>query len=70
MTLVSGLPLALRLFRGTIAGGRGVQARRGHHFVIERNAPGWLHTDGEVHEAGTRLEFSVRPASLRILVPA
>ncbi len=70
VTLFSGLPLALRLFRGTIAGGRGVQARRGHHFVIERNAPGWLHTDGEVHEAGTRLEFSVRPSSLRILVPA
>ena len=70
VSLGNGVPLALRLFRGTIAGGRGVQSRRSHHFAIERAAPGWLHTDGELHEAGTRLEFSVKPASLRILAPA
>jgi diacylglycerol kinase family enzyme len=66
----NGLPLAWRLFRGTIAGGRGVHSRCSHQFVIERAGPGWLHTDGEVHEAGTRVEFSVKPASLRILAPA
>ena len=70
VTLLNALPLTVRLFRGTIGGGRGVNARRGDRFMIERATPGWLHTDGEVHDAGTRLEFSVRPASLRILVPA
>ena len=39
-------------------------------FVIEMPAPGLLHTDGEVHTAGTRIEFAVRPASLRVLTPA
>ncbi|MEO6245686.1 MAG: diacylglycerol kinase family lipid kinase, partial [Opitutaceae bacterium] len=70
VTLLSGLPLALRLFHGTIGRGRGVNARRSDHFVIEREKPGWLHTDGEIHAAGTRVEFSVKPASLRILAPA
>ena len=32
-------------------------------FVIERAKPGWIHTDGE-------LEISLRPRSLRIMVPA
>jgi diacylglycerol kinase family enzyme len=64
------LPLAGHLFHGTIGRVRGVSIRRSDRFVVRRNAPGLLHTDGELHEAGTRIEFSIRPASLRIMVPA
>jgi hypothetical protein len=32
--------------------------------------PGVLHTDGEEHAAGTRIEFTLQPASLRVMVPA
>jgi diacylglycerol kinase family enzyme len=39
-------------------------------FVVERPAPGLIHTDGETHSAGPRVEFTVRPGSLRVLAPA
>jgi diacylglycerol kinase (ATP) len=67
---LTALPLLLRLFTGRLATARGVTMRRAARFVIETSAPGYLHTDGEVHEAGPRVEFTVRPASLRILAPA
>lgn len=63
------LPLGLRLFLGFLPGGRGVHLRQAGHFVVERPRPGLLHTDGELHDAGTRLEFAVRPASLRVMCP-
>ena len=66
----NALPLAMHLFHGTIGRVRGVHLRRGARFVVEREAPGPLHTDGELHECGTRIEFTVRPSSLRIRVPA
>lgn len=65
----NALPLATHLFRGTLGRARDVQIRRGAHFVVERDQPGLLHTDGEIHEAGRRIEFTVRPASLRIMIP-
>lgn len=63
------LPLTLRLFSGTIDRASGVVHRRGTRFVVERPAPGPLHTDGEIHEAGRTVEFAIRPASLRIMCP-
>jgi diacylglycerol kinase (ATP) len=66
----NALPLAANLFRGAIDRTRGVAIRRGDRFVVERASPGLLHTDGELREAGTRIEFAVRPANLRIMVPA
>jgi YegS/Rv2252/BmrU family lipid kinase len=66
----NALPLVVNLFHGTIGRVRGVSIRRCDRFVVEREAPGPLHTDGEVHECGTRIVFTVRPASLRIRVPA
>lgn len=67
---LSAAPLGVRLFRGNIAGARGVVCRRGARFVVERTASGWLHTDGELHEAGRLIEFQVRPATLRVLCAA
>lgn len=70
VTLWNGAPLAARLFRGTIGRAEGVVALRAARFTVDRAAPGLLHTDGETHHAGARVEFTIRPASLRILAPA
>jgi diacylglycerol kinase (ATP) len=43
---------------------------RGAEFVIERAKPGWIHTDGEPRATTARLEISLKPHSLRIMVPA
>jgi diacylglycerol kinase family enzyme len=67
---LQALPLLVRLFNGSIGGARGVRRIRSARFVVERPAPGLIHTDGETHAAGRRIEFSVRPGSLRVLAPA
>ncbi len=41
----------------------------GDQFIIERAKPGWIHTDGDPRATGARLEISLRPKSLRIMVP-
>jgi YegS/Rv2252/BmrU family lipid kinase len=69
-TVWNALPLVLALFRGTLAKRRGVVMTTGARFIVERPWPGPLHTDGEVHPAGTRIVFEVRPASLRVMAPA
>jgi len=70
LTAWNAVPLATRLFSGSIDSARNMICRRTTHVVVERAEPGLLHTDGEVHQAGTRVEFSIRPASLRVLTPA
>ncbi len=39
-------------------------------FTIERTKPGWIHTDGEPRATTSRLEITLKPHSLRIMVPA
>jgi len=68
--LFNALPLAVRLFTKTIDGSPSVQHLRGDHFVIEREAPGLLHTDGETHTTCANVEIGVRPRSLKVMVPA
>lgn len=67
--LLNALPLLVRLFAGSVDRVRGIVLRQAPRFVVERAAPGPLHTDGEVHEAGRTVEFVVRPASLRVIAP-
>lgn len=69
VTLWNAVPLLAQLFRGTLTDGRDALLRRAPRFVVERPAPGLLHTDGEIHSAGTAIEFVARPASLRIMCP-
>jgi hypothetical protein len=38
--------------------------------MIERTAPGRLHTDGETHETTAHVEVCVLPRSLKIMGPA
>jgi diacylglycerol kinase family enzyme len=68
--LLNMIPLGLRLFNGTVDRHRGVLLRRAERFRVERASAGPLHTDGEIHEAGRVVEFSIRPASLRVMAPA
>lgn len=65
----TAVPRLVRLFTGTLAGAKPVLQFSGTRFVVERDAPGLLHTDGETHDAPARVEFTVRPASLKILCP-
>jgi diacylglycerol kinase (ATP) len=69
VTIWNAAPLISRLFRGTLAAATGVTLAQSKRFIIQRPTPGPLHTDGELHEAGTRIEFTVRPKSLRIMMP-
>ena len=67
--LLNAVPLLWRLFMGSLDRRADVLQLTGTKFIVERRAPGPLHTDGENHEAGTRVEFSIRPGCLRVLVP-
>jgi diacylglycerol kinase family enzyme len=64
------LALVPQLFLGTLDRSPGVLRLTGPRFTIERSGPGPIHTDGETHEAGARVEVAVRPRSLRLVVPA
>ena len=48
---------------------RAVTRLHGAEFVIERGKPGWIHTDGEPRATTASLEISLKPQSLRIMVP-
>ena len=61
---------ALRAFFTHAMRARGVQRWQAERFVVERSSSGLIHTDGETHAAGARVEFTVRPLSLRVLAPA
>jgi len=65
----NALPVALRLFTRTIAGSPHIHRFTSSSFVIERPAPGLIHTDGETHETDANINITVRPRSLRILAP-
>ncbi len=68
--LLGAVALAARLFSGGFDLSKNVVRLGGKRFVIQRNAPGIFHTDGETHEGPARLEVVVRPANLRVSVPA
>ena len=69
-TLCNALPLAWRLFTGTLDRHPQVRRLRGPNFTIERAQPGLFHTDGESGPPVMRIEVAVRPSALRVLVPA
>ena len=61
--------LAPRLFLGNLDRSPLVTRLVGARFTIDRVAPGLIHTDGETHETGARVEVVVQPRSLRIVIP-
>jgi diacylglycerol kinase (ATP) len=68
-TLFNVAPLVVRLFLKKIDGSPSVTRLRSARFVIERPAAGLIHTDGETHQTDATLEITVRPRSLRIMLP-
>ena len=70
VSLLGFAALAYRLRRGSAAKSPYLKLLCSDHFTIEREQAGSLHTDGEVHQTTARVEVTVQPASLRILVPA
>ncbi len=69
VSLLNAAPLLLRLFNGTLDRRADVLQLRGACFTVELPAPGPMHTDGESHDAGARVEFTVRPRCLHVLGP-
>ncbi|WP_438482132.1 diacylglycerol/lipid kinase family protein [Oleiharenicola lentus] len=67
--LLSAPPLLWHLFRGSLGRVKSVLRLRGKTFMIEREKPGWVHTDGEPRAETQRLEISIKPQSLRMMVP-
>lgn len=67
---LGGLLLVARLFLGNFDRSPRVRRLQGARFVVQRSAPGLLHTDGESHVTDATVEIVVRPLSLRLLVPA
>jgi YegS/Rv2252/BmrU family lipid kinase len=59
----------MRLFRGTLAGARGVSMQRGKKIVIRRRGAGAAHLDGETFSLPAELTIEVAPRSLRVLLP-
>jgi YegS/Rv2252/BmrU family lipid kinase len=70
LTPFNVLPLAERLFTKRVDGSPSVTRLRAAAFSIERDTPGFIHTDGEVRPCGAQIEVKVLPASLHIAVPA
>jgi diacylglycerol kinase (ATP) len=68
--VVRALPMLVRLFTGSVGRAAGVVRLQAERFVVERASPGMIHTDGETHRAGARVEFTIRPRSLRVLARA
>ncbi len=62
--------LAARLFLGRFNHGQGVWQLRSSEFIVERPAPGLIHTDGEAHPTAATVHIAARLLSRRLLVPA
>jgi len=69
-SVARAVALLARLFLGNFDRSAQVRHLRSTRFVIERSAPGLIHTDGETHETGATVDVVVRPRSLRLVVPA
>jgi YegS/Rv2252/BmrU family lipid kinase len=68
--VAGAVTLLARLFLGGFDRSPQVRHLRSARFLIERSAPGLIHTDGETHETGAVVEVVVHPRSLRLVVPA
>ena len=68
--LIGACGMLYRLGTDTFDQVKAVTRLHGPEFVIERTKPGWIHTDGEPRATTARLEISLKPQSLRIMVPS
>ncbi len=69
MSFLGGCGLLYRLGTDTFDQVKAVTRLSGASFIIERGKPGWIHTDGEPRATTSKLEITLKPHSLRIMVP-
>ena len=69
LTALNTVPLLWHLFRGTLDRVPKVFRLRAAEFIVERAAPGPIHTDGEVHQAPARVVFAIRPSIRAVQTP-
>ncbi len=67
---ITAMPLAARLFFGSISHSPHVICLSGPEFQIERTDSGPIHTDGEVHQTDATVEVRVHHQGLNVIVPA
>lgn len=65
----NAVPLVVQLFTRRLDRNARVPRFRATAFTLEREQPGLIHTDGEPHAAGRRIDVTVRPQSLRVIAP-
>jgi YegS/Rv2252/BmrU family lipid kinase len=68
--IFKAIPLAMRLFLGSIGGSPHTIRLQGSEFIIERPSDDVVHVDGEPFSTSAKVTVTVRPNSLRVLVPA
>lgn len=59
-----------RLFDGTLDTLPGVITRRFQHLVVERERAAVIQTDGELQDADAKVDVTLHPGHLTVLVPA
>jgi diacylglycerol kinase (ATP) len=67
---VRSVSMLWALLRGSIDSHPDVTRIRASRFEVTASEEGLLHVDGETHQAPQPVSFTIRPASLKILVPA
>ena len=61
--------LGLLLMTGRIEASHRVHCYRGQHITISRQFEGPAHADGDWFKAGTELDISIVPKSLKVIIP-
>lgn len=61
--------LAIRALRGTINGSRYVKHFRAKEVTIAHPHLKLMQTDGDAHPCGNRLDFTIKPGALQVIVP-
>jgi diacylglycerol kinase (ATP) len=67
--LLAATTLIPSLFLGNLHRRSRVIHRQGRSFTIERAQSGLVHVDGETFHTDARVDVSIRPGSLRLIVP-
>ena len=70
VSLISAVPMLVRLFNGTLHRSRRATVEQGAHITIRREREGPAHLDGEPVMLPAELDIRVLPRSLKVLVPA
>jgi diacylglycerol kinase family enzyme len=68
---IKALPLAIRLFNGTIDNSKYLAIYRARNIVLKRTKKKkrWIHVDGEPKKTKKKIRISIIPKGLNVIVP-